>query len=64
MPDLKGEAEVSFNVEKVSERHVRKFGATSCVFRVTMAEKPETMNTIRVRDILEELDSLFTEAIG
>ena len=46
------ETEVAFNMEEVSARYVKTFGATSCVFRATMAEEPETMKTIRVRDIL------------
>ena len=49
---------VNFNVEKVSERFVKKFGATSCVYRATMARSEED-NSFR----FEELDSLFTETI-
>ena len=53
---------VHFNVEKVSERFVKKFGATSCVYRATMARSEED-NSFRLKDIFEELDSLFTETI-
>jgi hypothetical protein len=49
---------VHFNVEKVFERFVKKFGATSCVYRATMARSEED-NSFR----FEELDSLFTETI-
>ena len=53
---------VNFNVEKVSERFVKKFGATSCVYRATMARSEED-NSLSLKDIFEELDNLFTETI-
>jgi hypothetical protein len=53
---------VNFNVEKVSERFVKKFAATSCVYRATMARSEEG-NSLSLKDIFEELDNLFTETI-
>ena len=53
---------VHFNLEKVSEKFVRKFGAASCVYRATMTKPIET-DTVKVKDILKELDGLFTETI-
>ena len=53
---------VHFNLEKVSEKFVRKFGAASCVYRATMTKPIET-DTIKVKDILKELDGLFTKTI-
>ena len=53
---------VHFNLEKVSEKFVRKFGAASCVYRATMAKPIET-DTVKVKDILKELDGVFTETI-
>ena len=35
-----GTPQLNFVVEKVSERHVRKYGATSCVVRAHMEGKP------------------------
>ena len=53
---------INFNIEKVSERFVKKFGATSCVFRAKM-QSPENLGTVKVKDITEELNSVFTNAI-
>ncbi len=48
----------------MSEKFVRKFGATSCVFRASMREPTEIATTdFNIRDILSELDTLFTDAI-
>ena len=49
-------------MEKVSEQFVKKFGATSCVFRAKM-QSPENLGTVKVKDITEELNSVFTNAI-
>ena len=51
---------VHFNLEKVSEKFVRKFGAASCVYRATMTKPIETDT---IKDILKELDGLFTKTI-
>ena len=53
---------VHFNLENVSEKFVRKFGAASCVYRATMTKPIET-DTIKVKDILKELDGVFTKTI-
>ena len=53
---------VHFNLEKVSEKFVRKFGAASCVYRATMTKPIET-DTIKVKDIQKELDGVFTKTI-
>ena len=53
---------VHFNLQKVSEKFVRKFGAASCVYRATITRPIET-DTVKVKDILKELDGLFTETI-
>ena len=46
----------------MSEHFVRKFGATSCVFRATM-DKGEKMQNVKVKDIVDEVNRLFTDAI-
>ena len=61
-PERSVETEVSFNVQKVSERFVKKFGATSCVYRATM-DHPKEGESFKVKDILTELSSLFTDTI-
>ena len=54
-----------FHLTQVSERFVKKFGATSCMFRATMQElTTENMaGTFLVKDIMKELSTLFTNAI-
>ena len=56
------EQTVTFNVQKISERFVKKFGATSCVYRATM-DHPKEGESFKVKDILTELSSLFTDTI-
>ena len=58
-PERPVETEVTFNVQKISERSMKKFGATSCVYRATM-EQPKEGVSFGVKDILTELSSLFT----
>ena len=41
---------------------MKKFGTTSCVFRAPMQELSNTDN-VKIRDIMGELSSLFTDAI-
>lgn len=53
---------IHFNLEKKSEKFVKKFDATACVYQATM-EKPENTETVKLKDILDELDSLFSQAI-
>ncbi len=47
----------------MSEKFVKKFGATSCVFRARMQEAAEIATNFKIRDILGGLDTLFTDAI-
>ena len=54
--------EVSFNLQKMSERYVKKFNASSCVFRASM-EQNSDVGGVKVKDIMNELSSLFTDAI-
>ena len=61
-PVAETEQTVTFNVQKISERFVKKFGATSCVYRATM-EQPKEGESFKVKDILTELSSLFTDTI-
>ena len=61
-PERPVETEVSFNVQKISERFVKKYGATSCVYRATM-DHPKEGASFEVKDILTELSSLFTNVI-
>ena len=61
-PERPVETEVSFNIQKISERFVKKFGATSCVYRATMDHPKEEVSS-EVKDILTELFSLFTDTI-
>ena len=61
-PERPVETKVTFNVQKISQRFVKKFGATSCVYRATM-EHPKEGRTFGVKDILTELSSLFTDVI-
>jgi hypothetical protein len=43
---------------------VKKFDATSCVFRASMNDSThENMNNIKIRNIMNELSTLFTDAI-
>ncbi len=60
-PDL--ETEVSFKLEKISERYVKKFGASSCVYRATM-ERRDDLKEIKLKNIMTELSSLFDSAIS
>ena len=53
---------VHFRLEKKSEKFVKKFNTTACVYQATM-EKSENLGVVKVRDILRELETLFTEAI-
>ena len=53
---------IHFKLEKISEKFVKKFGATSCVYRATM-EKPEKVDHVKVKDVTDELNSLFADAI-
>lgn len=53
---------INFNLEKVSERFVMKFGATSCVFRAKM-QSSENLGAVKVKDITGELNSVFNNAI-
>ena len=41
---------------------MKKFGTTSCVFRASMQE-PSNTDDVKIRDIMGELSSLFTDAI-
>ena len=41
---------------------MKKFGTTSCVFRASMQE-PSNTDNVKIRDIMGELSSLFTDAI-
>ena len=41
---------------------MKKFNTTACVYQATM-EKSENLGVVKVRDILRELETLFTEAI-
>ena len=61
-PERPVETEVFFNVRKISERFVIKFGTTSCVYRATMDHPKEEVSS-EVKDILTELSSLFTNVI-
>ena len=56
------QSEIQFNLEKVSERFIKKFGVNSCVYRAHM-ESPVEGKTLRVKDILTELNKLFTVVI-
>jgi hypothetical protein len=43
---------------------VKKFDATSCVFQPSMNNSiHENMNNIKLRNIISELSTLFTDAI-
>lgn len=53
---------VHFKLEKVSEKFVNTFGAVSCVYRATMKKQKEEKQ-FEVKDILTELDQLFTDSI-
>jgi hypothetical protein len=53
---------VHFSLEKKSEKFVKKFNTTACVYQATM-EKFENLGVVKVRDVLRELETLFTEAI-
>ena len=59
-PDSDQPKTVHFKLEKVSEKFVKKFGAVSCVYRATMEEPNDDF---KVKDILDELDDLFTKSI-
>ena len=45
-PERPVETEVSFNVQKISERFVKKYGATSCVYRATMDHPKEGASSL------------------
>lgn len=53
---------VHFRLEKKSEKFVKKFNTTACVYQATI-ENSENLGVVKVRDILRELETLFTEAI-
>ena len=54
--------EINFEMTKVSERFVKRFGATSCVCRAHM-ETPIEGKTFKVKDVLTEFANLFDSAI-
>ena len=41
---------------------MKKFGATSCVFRAKMNE-PKDTSDVKIRNIMKKLSSVFTDAI-
>ena len=45
-PERPVETEVSFNIQKISERFVKKYGATSCVYRATMDHPKEGASSL------------------
>ena len=49
-------------MEKISEKHVKKFGASACVFRATM-ERPRDDKVYKIKDIVKELHELFANTI-
>ncbi|XP_046862275.1 uncharacterized protein LOC124455682 [Xenia sp. Carnegie-2017] len=53
---------IHFNMEKISEKHVKKFGASACVFRATM-ERPRDDKVYKIKDIVNELNELFANTI-
>ena len=55
--------EVSFNLERISERFAKKFGANSCVFRATMQTPAKNSGKFMVKNIMSELSTLFSDAI-
>lgn len=55
---------IHFNLEKKSERFVKKFDTTACVYQAASMEKSEnTETTVKLKNIVSELDSLFNQAI-
>ena len=58
-PEVK---EVTFLLKKISERHVKKFNAASCVFRASMENQSDT-GEVQIKDIMSELSSLFTNTV-
>ena len=53
---------VNFILEKVSERFVKKYSSTSCVYRVRLEDETSLENT-KVKDILNELGALFDNVV-
>ncbi|XP_046856165.1 uncharacterized protein LOC124449275 [Xenia sp. Carnegie-2017] len=49
-------------MEKISEKHVKKFGASACVFRATK-ERPRDDKVYKIKDIVNELNELFANTI-
>ena len=41
----------------------QEFGSSSCVFRVSMQEPAESTGNFKLREIMNELSTLFTDAI-
>ena len=56
------ETEVNFVLEKVSKRHVRKYGVNSCVYQAHL-EDSEGFYNVKIKDILSELSNLFDTVV-
>ena len=55
--------EVSFNLEKISERFVKKFCANSCALRATMQTPAKNTGKFIIKNIMSELSTLFSDTI-
>ena len=53
---------VNFILEKVSERFVKKYSSTSCVYRVRL-EDETSLESTKVKDILNELGAFFDNVV-